>query len=150
MGFAEFVKHESAREFFRSIPGTVRRMDEARLILDFGLDAFARTGDGVGGGNQDPTASAAIHLADHEWKARDAAKRTVVECEDVIGTALEVIAAVGVGIGKKYALVLDLHYVDCLSEKDTAEQLGISRASVKRLICIACDWCDWRGVKLFQ
>ena len=148
MSWQIYISYKDARSFFRDIPRVIAMMDEARLIADYGVAAFGQSGGG--GANSSPTESMGIYLAMHQNSVIHQARQRVEECEEVIGTALQVVHAVRHGLGKKYADALDLHYIDCMSTSNAAETMEISARTLNRYIETACDWCDYKGVHLFD
>lgn len=130
--------------------GKRRSADYWREVLVDGLDAVQRSGERVGrSGLGDPTANRAAAAVDIGDKLMRTARERLEECETHLAAGLIVIEAVRAGLGEQYADALDLHYMDGLSERATAERMGVSRSTVLRYVSTACDWCDWRAVRLF-
>lgn len=148
--WAVFSAYTSARDFFRAMQAKRRAADYWREVSVEGIEAIQRSGERVGrGGISDPTANRAAAIVDIGDKVVQQARERLDECETFLAAGLIVIESVRIGLGAKYADALDLHYMDGLSERDTADMLGVSRSTVLRYISTACDWCDWRAVRLF-
>ncbi|MBQ9020580.1 MAG: sigma-70 region 4 domain-containing protein [Eggerthellaceae bacterium] len=146
-----FEACEDAHEFFAGMMRQRRRADYWRMVLLDGVDAFG-CGDvlPVTRPLSDPTASRAVMFATTDSNLRADAQRHVDECELYLGAGLIAVESVRAGLGAKYADALDLHYMDGHTERDTADLMDVSRATVARWIGTALDWCDYRGRELFM
>lgn len=150
--YEAFKSQGDARSFFRSLKRARAKMDYWRLVSEEGLAALSRSGEHVGksGTTGDPTASAAVNLADHDAGVRADAKRKMGECELAFRAAATAISSVRDGLGGSYADALQAHYVDGRTEAYCAETYGCSRSTLMNRIAVACDWCDWQGPALFR
>ena len=146
-----FSQYPDARSFFRSMKRYRANADYWREVAVMGVDAMGSAGERISSPMpSNPTELQALRYLLNDGKMRERAQRKLDECEDYLGAALVAIEAVRVGLGEKYADALDLHYMDGHTERDTADLMDVSRATVARWIGTALDWCDYRGRELFM
>lgn len=100
-------------------------------------------------GVSDPTATRAIRNVD-EWGEQLAElRKRESELEHYIGVTLELIEAVRVLLGDKYADVLEARYIDLLEWRDVkACGESISRTTAYTYASIAFDWMDSVGISV--
>lgn len=94
----------------------------------------------------DPTANAAIRMADEVDPMLAALRAEESELIDFIGEALVIIGAVRDGLGERYATVLECRYIDGKSWDYIRDEYDISRRTGYRISSIAFDWIDSIGI----
>ena len=138
-----------SRKFFAAVRAAVPQLDEARYVVEYGIEMRGGSSIGHNPNPPDPTGNAATYLADNADELMLKAKRKIEYCENLIGVALVVIASVHDGLGDRHADMVELHYVGALSIAECAKTLDMSISTVKRDISIAHDWCDCQSHRLF-
>lgn len=139
-----------AAEYFEGVRRAVRDLADARAMLESGGEQWRPDG-GRGSGPSDPTAAAAIRLAELQAKREEWAE-AATQCETAIGEGLAVIEGVRAFFsmlygdkGSEYADVLDMLYVDRLTVKQAARIMRCSEFTVKSRRARAIRWLDAVG-----
>lgn len=73
-------------------------------------------------------------------------RRRCETAEAIVGLALRVIEGVRLGMGERYAEVLDMRYVDAMPWDEVAERCGCSERTARRVRDVACDYIDSVGL----
>ena len=137
-----------ARERFNSTRAAVQRLNDVKLaIMLEGEEWHPDNGVKVRSGISDPTGKQAIYRADELPQIMASLKAEERDLETFIGTTLAIIEAVRVGLGDKYANVLDARYIDCWQWSQVESEYGITRQTGNYLINVACDWVDSIGIR---
>lgn len=128
----------------------MRDLADARALLESGGEQWRPDG-GRGGGPSDPTAAAAIRLAELQAKREEWAE-AASQCEAAIGEGLAVIEGVRAFFsmlygdkGSEYADVLDMVYVDLVPIKQAARIMRCSVNTAKSRRARAIRWLDAVG-----
>jgi hypothetical protein len=97
----------------------------------------------MGGTHSDPTASEAQARMDGLDEQIGRVRVRYNECERIVGNCLRMLDAMRRELGERYAVVLELYYVDrAPTWSDVAHEMGISRRAVCRLRDEAYEWVD--------
>ncbi|MDY3129911.1 MAG: hypothetical protein SOW20_07820 [Berryella intestinalis] len=139
-----------AAEYFEGVRRAVRDLADARAMLESGGEQWRPDG-GRGSGPSDPTAAAAIRLAELQAKREEWAE-AATQCETAIGEGLAVIEGVRAFFsmlygdkGSEYADVLDMVYVDAIPIKQAARIMCCSVNTAKSRRAHAIRWLDDAG-----
>ena len=73
-------------------------------------------------------------------------RRRCETAEAIVGRALRVIEGVRLGMGERYADVLDMRYVDAMPWDEVAQRCGCSERTARRVRDVACDYIDAVGI----
>ena len=135
-----------SRSFFTEAHHAARKIEEMQRIISSGGEEYQARHGSAGGSkpeHSDPTAQAAIRLgAILDW-----AKAEQQAAEETVGEALEVLAGVEIGLGRDYADVLELRYIDGMPWVDVCMFVGKSRSQANRYMAVAHDWVDSQGIE---
>lgn len=123
-----------------------RRLDEIRLLIMYGLDDWKPEGARGKSGTEDPTAARAIRELDEVQPAIRDLMREREELEHSIGEALVLVESVRVGLGERYALVLDGLYIDGMTWRELRLTHGIPKSTGQQLRNVAFDWMESMGI----
>jgi DNA-directed RNA polymerase specialized sigma subunit len=97
----------------------------------------------MGGSTSDPTATQAINRMDGLSEQIERLTVAANERERIVGECLRMLDAMRRELGERYAVVLELYYVDrAPTWSDVAHEMGVSRRAVCRLRDEAYDWVD--------
>lgn len=94
----------------------------------------------------DPTANRAVYNVEVLSERLASLRKREAELIEFIGGTLAIIQGVRDGLGNEYADVLDGYYIDGVTWREVAKELGASVSTCKRQRDIACDWVDSLGV----
>lgn len=146
----EFESYRDARGFFRAARSAALAIPGLNARLADGVDGIERT-RGSGGRQKnatgDPTASAAIFLAERAAEELSRLRAALEERESLVGHALVVVEHVRAELGSKYADALDARYIDAMKWEDAAEALGCSDRTAQTRCDVALDWLDAGGLR---
>ena len=135
----------SAKQIFEDTRSAVSRLHDVQLALMNRCEEWRPPSARSRSAKPDPTAHAAIYNVDELEGKLSALRQEESELLDKIGIALVLVEAVRAGLGDKYALALELHYIDRVTWDEAEERLGVSKVTGWRYIDIACDWIDSIG-----
>lgn len=138
-----------ARAFFAAVRRAVAEEDEWRTVAAYGADAFSPSGSG-GSWVSDPTGLRAAYLADNDDAIRVHALTMVGECRAIVKAGEHVASAVRDGLGVRYADVLVMYYLDCLTFSQVADMCGCSKPAAITRRDVACDWVDSQPLGAFK
>ena len=126
----------------------VARLHDVQLMIMNGCDDWRPPSVSSRHSIPDPTASAAIRLADEVNPMLNTLRTEEAELIDFIGEALVIIRAVRDGMpgGDKYADVLEWRYVDCLTWDYIKDEFGVPRRTARDREGVAFDWIDSIGI----
>ena len=134
------------RARFEDARRAIKRMDEINLAIMYGLDDWKPEGVRSKSGTDDPTASKAIRDIDEVQPTIRELMREREDCERVIGEALALIESVRVGLGERYAVVLDCLYIDGMTWRELRQAHDIPKSTGQQLRNVAFDWMDSVGI----
>jgi hypothetical protein len=97
----------------------------------------------MGGTHSDPTASEAQARIDGLDEQIGRVRVRYDECVRVVGECGEVLDAMRRELGERYAVVLELYYIDCADTwSEVSWEMGITYRHVQRLRDVAYEWID--------
>lgn len=97
----------------------------------------------MGGTHSDPTASEAQARMDGLDEQIGRVRVRYDECVCVVGECLRMLDAMRRELGERYAVVLELYYVDCAATwSEVACEMGMSRVHLYRIRDAAWSWAD--------
>ena len=131
----------TARETFEQAREAARRIEQLQFELELAEPPRRATGGPSAPGNGDPTARSA------EWRVDALADkaREMEQLQALVGEALRVIEGVRSGLGERYAMVLERHYIDRAGWTEIADETGVTSRTLVRWRDVACDWVDSVG-----
>lgn len=138
--------HVNAKERFEITRSAIRRLEEVKLAIMLEGEDW-RPQLPKSRRLSDPTANKAIYRADELKQVLENLAKEEHELETYIGTSLKLIEAVRIGLGDKYANILDARYVDFWNWKRIEEEYEVTRQHGNYIVNVACDWIDSVGVK---
>ena len=136
----------SAKRVFEQARRAVSRLHEVQLALMNHCEDWRPPSARSRIAKPDPTASTAIRNVDELEGRLEALRAEEAELIDQIGEALALVEAVRAGLGEKYAVVLEVLYIDCVPWREIESMLDISRTTGWRYVDIACDWLTSVGM----
>ena len=135
-----------AHDRFIATRAAVQRLEDVKTAIMFEGEDWKPT-QPKAKGMSDPTARKAIYRVDELSQVLDNLYKEEHDLEVFIGTTLAIIEAVRVGLGDKYANVLDARYIDCWQWSQVESEYGITRQAGNYLVNVACDWVDSIGFR---
>jgi hypothetical protein len=97
----------------------------------------------MGGSTSDPTATQAISRMDGLSEQIERLTVAANERERIVGDCLRMLDEMRHDLGERYAVVLELYYVDCAATwSEVACEMGMSRVHLYRIRDVAWSWAD--------
>ena len=140
-------------ERVRDAAGRVERCRRELSALEYAMDEVTpwqprAHGGGARGASSDPTASLAQARIEGLSKEVESKRAELVGLVEVVGAGLAVIDRVRHAVSVRAADVLELYYVDCAATWSVvADELGVSRETVRQDRDKALDWIDGVGLE---
>lgn len=136
---------EAVRRSARAIEPTLRELDALADADEECLSWYSAGGGGaaVRSGVSDPTADMALRRSADLDRLIAETQARLDEMEEQVGDALRLLRSVEDAVSARASLALELYYVDLADTwSDVADDIGVSRETLRADRDAALDWCD--------